>query len=69
MKHLLDSLRAEHAALALSILWLLAAQFGAVLAWDAGLLTRQAAMVHWLFVGVLPPAMALWTAQPADRDR
>jgi hypothetical protein len=36
------------------------AQLFAVLAWDAELLTRQAALLHWLVVGALPPALALW---------
>jgi hypothetical protein len=54
------SIRAGSAALAIAIIWLLVVQFGAVLAWDAGYLTRKAALLHWLVVGVLPPALALW---------
>ncbi len=57
----------ETAALGISILWLLVAQLASVLAWDAGLVTRQAALVHWLLLGVLPPALALWTSHtPAE---
>ena len=57
----------ETAALGISILWLLVAQLASVLAWDAELVTRQAALVHWLLLGVLPPAMALWTSHaPAE---
>jgi uncharacterized membrane protein len=65
MKKALSSLHAETAALALSVVWLLVAQLVAVLAWDAQLLTRQGALVHWLLVGVLPPALSLWTMRPA----
>lgn len=54
----------ETRALALTILWLLLMQVLAVLAWQAGLLTRQAALLHWLTLGVLPPALALWTLAP-----
>lgn len=53
-------IRPASAALAIAIIWLLVVQFVAVLAWDAELLTRKAALLHWLFVGVLPPALALW---------
>lgn len=59
-KALASAFRPAGAALGLAIIWLLLAQFAAVLAWDAGLLTRKAALLHWLVVGVLPPAMALW---------
>jgi hypothetical protein len=31
-----------------------------VVLWDSGWLTRQGALVHWLLVGVMPPALALW---------
>jgi hypothetical protein len=58
-----DSRRAETRALAVAIAWLLLAQLGCVLLWDAGLLTRQSALLHWLVVGVLPPALALWTME------
>ena len=45
--------------LAVSVIWLLLTQLLCVLAWDFEFLTRQAALVHWLVVGVLPPALAL----------
>jgi hypothetical protein len=60
MKKALTAIQAETAALAISVIWLLVVQFAAVLAWDAEILTRQSALVHWLVVGVLPPALALW---------
>lgn len=60
MKKALAAIQAETAALAISVIWLLVVQFAAVLAWDAEILTRQSALVHWLVVGVLPPALALW---------
>jgi hypothetical protein len=59
-KALAAAFRPASAALGIAIIWLLVAQFAAVLAWDAGLLTRKAALLHWLVVGVLPPALALW---------
>ena len=59
-KHLAAAFRPGSAALGICIIWLLVVQFGAVVAWDAGLLTRKAALLHWLVVGVLPPALALW---------
>jgi hypothetical protein len=52
--------RAEAGALAIAIAWLLLVQLVCVLLWDAEWLTRQAALLHWLVVGVLPPALALW---------
>ena len=64
MKTWLASLGAEGAALILSILWLLLTQFLAVLAWDAGLLSRPAAVAHWVMIGVLPPALALAGMRP-----
>ena len=57
----------DSVALAVSIIWLLIVQFAAVLAWDAELLSRQAALMHWLVVGVLPPALALWQSGPSLR--
>lgn len=61
MKNVFASrIRIGSAALAIAIIWLLVAQFAAVLAWDTGFLTRKAALLHWLVVGVLPPALALW---------
>jgi hypothetical protein len=59
VKKLLAALDAESRALALSVVWLLAIQLLALLAWGAGLLSREAAVVHWVLLGVLPPAMAL----------
>ncbi len=66
MKKALATIQADTAALAVSIIWLLIVQFVAVLAWDAELLTRQAALVHWLVVGVLPPALALWSMKAPE---
>jgi hypothetical protein len=61
--------RAKHTetwALAIAVAWMLLAQFACVLLWDAGWQTRQTALIHWLVVGVLPPALALWgMRQPA----
>ena len=51
----------ETLALAMALAWLLAVQLLVLLAWEAELLTRQAALLHWLVVGVLPPALALWS--------
>lgn len=53
--------RAQSVALLVSLAWMVLAQVGCVMVWEAGFLTRQAALLHWLVVGVLPPAMALWT--------
>ena len=61
MKKILAALDSESRALAVSVAWLLLVQFLAMLAWDAELLTRQAAVMHWLVLGVMPPALALWT--------
>jgi hypothetical protein len=58
----------ETFALAIAILWMLALQLICVVLWDSGWLTRQAALVHWLILGVMPPALALWqleTHRPA----
>jgi hypothetical protein len=59
------ALHAEAGALAIAVVWLLLVQLGCVALWDAGWLTRQAALVHWLLVGVLPPALALWRMERA----
>jgi len=69
VKKALATFDAETLALALSVLWLLLVQAIAVTAWDAELLTRQGALVHWLLVGVLPPALALWSMTPAPVRR
>lgn len=52
--------RAQSRALAISIGWMLLAHIICALLWDAGALTRQAALLHWLIVGVLPPGLAMW---------
>ena len=52
--------RAQSAALMVSVAWMLLAQLACVVVWDAGWLSRQAALMHWLVVGVLPPGLALW---------
>ncbi len=52
--------------LAVSVIWLLLTQLFCVLAWDFEFLTRQAALVHWLVVGVLPPALALSQMERPD---
>lgn len=55
--------RAQSVALLVSLAWMVLSQVGCVLCWDAGLLTRQASLLHWLVVGVLPPALAMWTTE------
>ena len=55
-----DEAKMHARALALAIAWLLISQVACVALWSAGVLTRQSSLVHWLLVGVLPPAMALW---------
>ncbi len=52
--------RAQSTALVVSLVWMVVAQVACVLCWEAGLLTRQASLLHWLMVGVLPPALAMW---------
>lgn len=59
-------------ALALSIAWMMAVQLVCVTLWHVGWLSRPGALTHWLLVGVLPPALALWMSggpglDPADR--
>jgi hypothetical protein len=58
--------RAQSRALAISVVWMLLVQILCVLLWDGGFLNRQSALVHWLVMGVLPPALALWTARPSE---
>ena len=53
------------AALAIAVGWMLLAQLGCVLGWEAGWFDRPGALVHWLLLGVLPPAMALWQSERA----
>jgi hypothetical protein len=55
--------RAEIWVLSAAVAWMLLVQLGCVVLWDGGWLTRQTALVHWLVVGVLPPALALWGTQ------
>ena len=62
-----DPNRAAIAALSVSIAWLILAQLACVWCWETGLLTRKAALVHWLLVGVLPPALALWSMERSSR--
>jgi hypothetical protein len=64
LKNLLATLDTEMLALLVSTAWLLGVQILAVVAWDAERLTRQGALTHWLLVGVLPPALALWSLPP-----
>jgi hypothetical protein len=68
VKKFLAALDAPSRALLISIAWLVAIQILALLAWGAGLLTREAAVVHWVLLGVMPPAMALarLPAPPSD---
>jgi len=61
VKTALAALDIETRALLLAIAWLLLAQALAAIAWQSGLLTRPAALLHWLVVGVLPTALALWS--------
>lgn len=61
--------RAESRALAIAIVWLLLTQLGCVLLWDSGWLSRQASLIHWLVVGVLPPALSLWRLEQAATQR
>ena len=61
--------RQQSRALAVAIIWMLLMQLSCVLLWDAGWLTRQASLVHWLIVGVLPPALALWRLEEAAVPR
>ena len=69
MKNGSGAFPAEVFCLAAGVAWLLFVQLLAVLAWDFDLLTRQAAILHWIVVGVLPPALALLSMpDPAARD-
>jgi fatty acid desaturase len=60
--------RAEQRALVIAVAWMLAVQLACVALWDAGWLGRQAALIHWLIVGVLPPAFALWGMRHEDPE-
>ncbi len=61
--------RAQSVALLVSLAWMVLAQVACVLCWEAGLLTRQASLLHWLVVGVLPPALAMWTMETGRTQR
>ena len=61
--------RAEQRALAISVAWMLLVQLACVVLWDAGWMERQAALIHWLVVGVLPPALALWGMGQPEAER
>lgn len=61
--------RAQSQALALAIGWMVLAQVACGLLWDAGVLTRPAALLHWLVVGVLPPGLAMWGMGQAAPQR
>ena len=60
--------RAQVGALIVSLVGCSQHSLACVLCWDQGLLTRQASLLHWLVVGVLPPALALWTME-VERTR
>lgn len=55
-------------ALALSVAWMMVVQLACVTLWHLGWLGRPEALTHWLFVGVLPPALALWLSRPPAPD-
>lgn len=54
----------ETRALILAIVWMVLIEGACLLLWRGGWLARHAAMAHWLAVGALPPALALWTTRP-----
>jgi hypothetical protein len=53
-------------ALGISVARMLIVQLLCVVLWGTGWLTRQAALIDWLMVGVLPPALALWWTDRPD---
>ena len=61
LKKMLVAPDQETLALAIALAWLLLIQLLVLLAWEAEMLTRQGALLHWLVVGALPPAFALWS--------
>lgn len=67
MKRLVATIDSGTLALAISVAWLLFVQLLAVVAWETEILTRQGALLHWLVLGVLPPALALWTMPAPQR--
>lgn len=54
--------RMQIRALIIALAWMIAVQLACIFLWDAGWLTRQGALLHWLLIGVLAPALALWTS-------
>lgn len=62
-------MRAQSQALASAIGWMVLVQVACGWLWDAGMLTRQAALLHWLMVGVLPPGLAMWSMGKAAPQR
>jgi hypothetical protein len=61
--------RRQSGVLAIAIVWMLLLQFICVLLWNAGWLTRKTSLVHWLNLGVLPPALALRRLEQATAPR
>jgi hypothetical protein len=59
VKQFLAALDPAPRAFVISVAWLIAVQILALLAWSIGLMTRDSALLHWVLLGVLPPAMAL----------
>jgi hypothetical protein len=51
--------------LAVAVAWMLLVQLACVLGWEAGWFGRPGALAHWLVLGVLPPALALWQYEKA----
>jgi hypothetical protein len=39
-----------------------------LLAWEGGWFGRFGALTHWLIVGVLPPALALWQQEAQQAE-
>lgn len=56
--------RLHTTALSAALAWMCLGLVAASAAADAGLLTRAASLLHWLAVGVLPPALALASLPP-----
>ncbi len=69
MKNGISAIWSGAGPLAISVIWLLLAQFACVMAWHAEMVTRQGALIHWLIIGVLPPALALWTTERPVEER
>jgi hypothetical protein len=61
--------RRQSGVLAIAIVWMLLLQFICVLLSNAGRLTGQAALAHWLIVGVLPHTLALRRLEQANAPR